>query len=263
MSRTRSLVALVALGAVLAGCGGEDGVTTEAGVGTTVAPSTTSTSAPTTSMPDGPCEGAGPLGVNGLGVGSVLDPSRTAERQLFVDRGGALPPDGFTPRRPEDPVDWDGDGVEERLVFDDGAGTVSITWSTGSLVVAGVDVGHVEGREDYPHAEGAVAGDVTGDGLPDLVAFGDRTLHVLVGDGGAGGDRTLEVADIGTTAPGWSVAPFEWTDPTGTDVVPAAEGDALVVWDVDGDGVDDIALLEQLPRSTGPTVWYAGRPCSP
>lgn len=163
--------------------------------------------------------------------------------------------------------DWDSDGQPDQLSVDDRSQRVSVRWGAGSLVVTSVrvadprDVG--DGGEsaagDSPDPRPAAVADVTGDGWPDLIVVSGGDVRVLVGPGPAI-DQQLTVAftDIGSISRGWTSPP---TSAGPIVQVPYDIASVRPLWDLNGDGADDFAIVSLDRRSAGPVARYFGRPC--
>jgi hypothetical protein len=179
--------------------------------------------------------------------------------------------------------DLDGDGVTEVAVGAIGAADVGAnsgrvyllpgTWGAGTLnsVATSTLIGETAG--DYAGLAVAAAGDLTGDGLPDLLV-GASGYDGGEDGGGAGGGRAYVVA--GPVPLGESRLADAWASLTGIGGVVATAapphgafgvgdfvGDALAgPADYDGDGLGDLALGASgdatLGASTGKAVVWFG-----
>lgn len=175
------------------------------------------------------------------------------------------PPPGWT-GPPQQGFDWDQDGVAHEFRID--AGTVTVAWSTGSLVVSNVTTsfGSVQDRngtsfgttESTPKP--AAVGDVTGDGWLDLVISNIGTVAVLAGSGSESAGR-IAFADMGTSTPGWRSEPIVIREGSPRGLVPWPNSSVSIMWDTTGDGTNDFAAVGALDRSRGPVVYYAGTRC--
>ncbi len=150
-------------------------------------------------------------------------------------------------------ADWDGDGGADVLTVAGGRATVR--FGSSSLVVTGLSSSPAAAR----------LWDVTGDGVPDLVATGRGRVAVVVGGPSAvpAVDRTVELTGIGAVLPGWVAAAASVRNADGsTTSVPGDDGEVRPLWDLDGDGVADVGVFTPVPRSSGPWAYVVGRPCA-
>lgn len=174
------------------------------------------------------------------------------------------PPTDWTPPLQQG-FDWDQDGTQDQLRIEDG--TVTIAWSTGTLVINGVitSLASVQDRNGTTfnaserHPVPAAVGDVTGDGWLDLLVANSGTISVLAGSGAADAGE-VSFWDIGTTTLGWTSEPISILD-TPRGLVPWPNSTVSVLWDFTGDGVNDFLASGALDRSSGPQIYYSGTPC--
>ncbi len=272
-------VALVAAVLAFAGCGDADEVESAQ---STTAPTTTSAPESTTTTTTAPEPATAPTNppkpdVCAPDMGSTLQ----AQYAFYPYPDFPYPPEGWEePDR--DVFDWDGDGTTDTLVLADD--TVTLTWATGQVVVTGVQTDYLsrpavddDGREFhfYPNTYGeaelaarhipAAVGDVTGDGLGDLVVFHGGHTAVMIGQGAATPSRTLAFDDVGRTTLGWRSPPVRLAG--GDRVVdqddflfPAPVGDLAVLWDVNGDGAREFSVSRFEERSVH-SAYLAGVLC--
>ncbi len=178
--------------------------------------------------------------------------------------------------------DLDGDGVVDVAVgaigdADAGANAGKVyllpgTWGAGTLGALATSTLVGETAGDYAGLAVSAAGDLTGDGLPDLLV-GASGYDGGEDGGGAGGGRAYVVA--GPVAPGESRLADAWASLTGLGGVVATAapphgafgvgdfvGDALAgPADYDGDGFTDLALGASGDATLGPStgkavVWF-------
>jgi hypothetical protein len=151
-------------------------------------------------------------------------------------------------------VDADGDGASDVLEVADGRATLRGRRST--LTVTGLSA--------TPRA--AALADVTGDGAAELVVTGGGVIGIVVlgadRPSGPAGSRTVELEEIGGSVPGWRVAPRVIGGPGGPTRLPGDEAEVRPVWDLDGDGVNDIAVYTAIERTAGGWAFASGRPCA-
>ena len=273
--RASSTAVLFAAAAVLSACGTTTSPVAANSAGTTItkvnATSVTSTTpvpqATATSTSATPPTSAGPR-VCGKDMGSTLLPPGT----LYPS---PTAPDGWQSSRVT-PFDWNQDGKPDELVVRDDR--VVVRWATGELVVTGVrtdwytrpftdDNGEVfqpvgEGAKVYSdrHTPASV-GDVTGDGLPDLVVSNLGHTSVLIGPGSGARSGELTFAELGVERLGWRSPPLRMQSGT---LVPAPVADVEVIWDVNGDGARDYTVTRLAPsggRSGPERVFFFGILC--
>ena len=187
------------------------------------------------------------------------------------------PPDGWEPPA-GDEFDWDQDGQVDTLTVADG--TVSIDWGTGQLTVTGVQTDYYttpavddDGREFrlYDQAQAtehvpAAVGDVTGDGVADLIVSHGGHTRVLIGEGPQAATGMLVFADVGTETPGWHSPPVRPLDRDGRPdfdswLFPVPTARVELVWDVNDDGTDDFRVVRLNERTSQSEVYYTGVPC--
>lgn len=187
--------------------------------------------APSPAVPDGCHVASGPSGPDlGLGFGVGVEGN---------------PPAGWT-EADSRPFDWDGDGHNDSLSFDRAASRATVHLASGSLTITGV-------------SNPAAVADVTGDGRVDLIVTDHGEVRVLVGGQSSDvGTSTITFTDIGAGAAGWLSPPG--ADAVGTQV-PHDDATIRPLWDIDGDGVNDFAVLSASRRSAGAIARYHGRAC--
>ncbi len=230
----------------------------------------------------------------GAAAGCTVGPEPSGP---LVDDGGLVLPDVAPPADwvapPQTGFDWDGDGAEDVLAFDQAAAEIRVEWADGALTVTGVrsDFTGEPGQPIEPGGdpfleqptesgppppdvvdEGlaapipAAAADVTGDDQLDLLVVDGGTAAVVVGLGEDSVDTTVAVERIGGDVAGWRNPPVVPRPPSGTsaDQLPVPYDQATVVpqWDLTGDEVDDWIVVSHLPRAQGPVAAYAGKPCA-
>jgi len=184
-------------------------------------------------------------------------------------------PDGWQSSRVT-PFDWNQDGTADELVVRDDR--VVVRWAAGELAVTGVRtdwytrpyadesgrVAKMEGEEGKVYSDRhtpAAVGDVTGDGLVDLVVSNLGHTSVLIGAGAGASSGEVTFGDLGINSKGWHSPPVK--APNGA-FVPYAIADVEVIWDVNGDGARDFAVTK-LPypgdRAGPRTVYFLGVRC--
>lgn len=170
---------------------------------------TTDPTGPTGPPTDGPTDGPVTADVNGDGYGDVvasfLDDGY--ERLTYSSDGSAFTEER-TPLEQEERVVWadfDGDGTQEIVALHVTLGTVVLEDADGNEIASYDDFGLWEDASYYVNI---VAGDMTGDGLPDLVLAGQTDKDVVslavVASNGDGFDDpapwgTLENATVAAT----------------------------------------------------------------
>jgi hypothetical protein len=246
--RRTLLVGLAALLLVAGGCG--DDATSPDGAASTTAPDPTA--APTTDTPATAPENPAKPAVCAPDMGTTLLAS------YFYPPFPELPepPEGWVPTTGA-AFDWNGDGADDTLTVTDD--TVTIDWDDGQVVVT-------EAAEHIP----AAVGDVTGDGLPDLIVSHGGHTAVLVGEGAASAALTLPFDEVGRDTLGWTSPPQRTPQQLDADGNPTGEPLLLpiptalveVIWDVDGDGANEFTVTRLNERSSPTRVFFGGVPCA-
>ncbi len=134
---------------------------------------------------------------------------------------------------PATDVDMDGDGLSDAVFFsqtDGGDGSGSLYLIYGSADIASTPVRSAADTTKIPCAEAydVATGDITGDGVPDIV----------VGRSWGNGDILIDGVDL-PTADGVNCDPLARTVVSGPDDLGSWGNGVAVVGDWDGDGYDD------------------------
>lgn len=188
-------------------------------------------------------------------------------------------PEGWEPPA-RDQFDWNQDGQPDTLTVADG--TVRVDWGTGSITVTDVNTDYWatpavddDGLETLfandqeqlaaDHVPAAV-GDVTGDGLPDLIVSHGGHTRVLIGQGSDTPPGTLAFDEVGVQTLGWHSPPVRPLDSDGepnleTRLLPAPTAHVEVVWDTNGDGANDFRVSRLLDRAGPLRIYFDGVPC--
>ena len=213
----------------------------------------------------------------------MLPTTRTCAKDMgstLIDpkvQPGQFTPGGWVPPDPK-VFDWDQDGVRDLLVVADNR--VVVSWATGEIVVTGVQTEWVtqpsvddDGVEGYLEGERgkaygalhvpAAVGDVSGDGLPDLVVSMRGYTSVLLGQGSRTPSGEWSFEQVGRDTLGWRNPPVN--PASGSQLVPRPVALVSIIWDLDGNGSLDfrVSKLVSPGSRSGPVeVFYRGIQCN-
>ncbi len=176
------------------------------------------------------------------------------------------PPAGWQPKG--DRWDFDGDGTPDSLTFDrepndskPNRGTVTLQWAAGHITISGVRNANNDATITW---DPAAVGDVTGDGLLDLIVTDGSSVKVIAGAGRASVTTDSSFDDLSPEPNGW-VSPPTKGEPGSPPKPTGDEIDVQQIWDVNGDGVNDFVLMapgfRRQSRSGLESYIYYGKPC--
>jgi len=145
--------------------------------------------------------------------------------------------------------DWDKDGKDDELAAEAATRTLTLRWGEDQLVIGDVEVDITTPTSYPPPPTPSImrpetihpyaVDDLTGDGWLDLVVSSGGTISVLAGAGPSTPTGVLSVAAIGRDTLGFHIGP---TSGAGEAIVP--RGRLVPIFDVTGDGVDDLRYVE-------------------